>query len=160
MMNSARFQSIYSGLTIAAKKVFEAVPITEPWSTNQIHAELVRTGNGRDLRNTEGCLNSLVQSNVVYENKRGFFIRAPVRGKPIEEIIEQTESSPMATSAPAPALPAQVTPIDKLTSLSARLRTLAEDIDNVALDFTEQLTTSEQQNAKLRQLQALLKELA
>ena len=44
-------------------------------------------------------------------------------------------------------------------ALSTRLRELADEIDDVALEVEQRVNEAEQGSVKLRQLQALLKEL-
>lgn len=170
MMNSVRYHAVLNSMTEAARKVYSGVPIAEPWNASQIHAELIRTNaSHRDLRHTEGCLNTLVSAGLVYENRRGSFIRAPYRGptpKPKDTVIvisEDAQEQVMAEAKPTLVVAnnreACDSPLDKLTNLSVKLHALAAEIDTVALEIAQQFSDADKQAGKLRQLQSLLKEM-
>lgn len=187
-MNASKFKSIWNGLTIVAQKVYTAVPMQGAWTAHQIHAELGRLQTARDMHTTAGCLNSLVRSGVVLESQRGYFTRAPIRGavgklEPAKELSEETpqeaaqsnvaqtqtetvKEPEMAAPSVLAIKPAVKDPIDRLTELSGRvmslsgsLKQLANDIDQAALDITEQMNVVDADTKKLKQLQAMLKEL-
>lgn len=185
-MNSARFRSIWNNTTPLLQKVYGAVPEDNAVSHTAIHATLASRGVSRDLHSTQGCLNTLTKMGIVAEPERGYFTRVEIRGRislPAAEEVDQpkekdmpdtamaaafvaAETKPVVTPEPAPvAVPANdsapaLDPIDRLTKLSASLRTLADDIEAVALDFTEQLALIESKTKKLEQLRALLKDIA
>lgn len=74
-MNAQKLARIESGLNSIAKKVLEAVPISEPWTKSQIVAEMRRAGSQVDMRVLEGCLSTLADSGPIKEPTRGSFVR-------------------------------------------------------------------------------------
>jgi len=171
-MQQARFDSVHRGLSSIAKKVFEGVPIEEPWSAGQVHSELRRLGFGSaDLNTTKGCLNTLVEAGIVEEPTRGTFIRAQIRSKPEHPKIKLVPNLTQEESMQKPATPAQENdrqdPLQRLSGLSTRvlqmaeaLKTLAADIDAAAIEIADASVQRDAENKKLRQLQELLKSLA
>ena len=161
-MNEARFSSIHRGLSSVAQKVYAAVPIADEWAIEAVRRELTRKGHTIDLHTIRGCMSSLVDSGLVTEPSRGQFSRVAIKEaykappKPIKE-AKQPEK---------PAMPKQGA-IDKLTALSARVRaamsamkTLADDIDNAALEIEADILKAGEGAQKYKQLQALLKEMS
>jgi len=161
-LNEARFSSIHRGLSTVAQKVYAAVPIADEWSIEAVRRELTRKGHNIDLHTIRGCMSSLVDSGLVTEPSRGTFSRVAIKEaykappKPIKE-AKQPEK---------PAMPKQGA-IDKLTALSARVRTamsamktLADDIDNAALEIEADILKAGEGAQKYKQLQALLKEMS
>jgi hypothetical protein len=130
-----------------------------------------RNGTGApQLTNVLGCLNNLKDIGLVSESEPGVFQRVKVRQREdtsneiinyaVEQFIEKKEAAmqkPVITSKPVAI--DKKNPIDRLTRLSARLRELADDMESAALDLAEQAEKDEQETAKMRQLQALLKSL-
>lgn len=187
MMNSTRFKALYNNLSSIAQLVYQAVPIQGAWSHHQVMQELVRLGHNRPVNIVSGCLNTLVVSKLVMESSRGYFTRAPIRGKhdvpslldPLNSVLAEDEDDisidetdiiePVKDimALPSTVAPIVLDPIDKLTKLSARvmvmsgqLKELANDIETAALEITSQMEDKDKQMGKMRQLQALLKELA
>lgn len=164
-MNHARFQSIRQGLSAVAQKVYDATPIAEEWTTNQIHAELARQGANLNHAITQGCLRSLVGSGLVSEPQRGLFRRVKVRQPAPGGGSKEKEDSEVAKTATAPAA-TETNPIDKLSALAARCRRmmdlqkeLAEDIEMAALEIQDHIAKNDEDMQKLKQLQQLLKSL-
>lgn len=152
-MNQGRMKSIIKGLTGIAKKTYECVPIGEEWSPATIATEMIRTGNRVEMRVLEGCLRSLVESGVVEEPARGMFKRPQIKEK-----VVQPNPAVSLVPPPAPA-PAPLSALDALAGLSAKLKALAAELDNIALSVEEQLNAAAGKNEKLVQLQKLLKDL-
>jgi len=161
-LNEARFSSIHRGLSTVAQKVYAAVPIADEWAIEAVRRELTRKGHSIDLHTIRGCMSTLVDSGLVAEPSRGTFSRVAIKEaykappKPIKE-AKQPEK---------PAMPKQGA-IDKLTALSARVRaamsamkTLADDIDNAALEIEADIIKAGEGAQKYKQLQALLKDLS
>ncbi|MEJ7804391.1 MAG: hypothetical protein WKG03_00500 [Telluria sp.] len=173
MMSQSRFASMHNGLSIAAKAIYEAVPIAEPWSIGSILAELGRTGKSTDYKWLVGGLDRLVESGLVNELSRGTFRRAPIRAtpapKPTPEPFNHPRTAMSSTAAPqviAQVVKTVVSPLDKLGELAQRLgqltmlaKTLGDDMTNVAIEVQEQFEAANADNAKLKQLQSILKSL-
>ena len=162
-MNEARFYSIHRGLSTVAQKVYAAVPIADEWAIEAVRRELTRKGHTIDLHTIRGCMSTLVDSGLVTEPSRGQFSRvaikeaykAPAEPKPIKEAKQPEKPMPKQGA------------IDKLTALSARVRTamsamktLADDIDNAALEIEADILKAGEGAQKYKQLQALLKDLS
>ena len=162
-MNEARFSSIHRGLSSVAQKVYAAVPIADEWAIEAVRRELTRKGHTIDMHTIRGCMNTLVDSGLVTEPSRGTFSRvaikeaykAPAEPKPIKEAKQPEKPMPKQGA------------IDKLTALSARVRTamsamktLADDIDNAALEIEADIIKAGEGAQKYKQLQALLKEMS
>lgn len=174
-MNHARFLAIHAGLTSAAKKVYEAVPISEPWTTAQIVTELNRLGSNMEFRIAAGCIRALVEAGLVVEQTKDQYYRVPVRPKPqtttlppepvMATAIKKAQAEVPLKTTPPP--PPPISPIDKLTGLAARvenivadLKVLAGDIETAALEIEEQRQAEDADTEKLRRLRSVLKELA
>lgn len=134
-MNSARFRSLWNNMTPTLRKVYCGVPEDNVMTNNAIHAVLARNGQGRDLHNTQGCLNTLLGMGLIAEPERGCFVRVEVRGvmpadaayiedKPQEKTAMQTAfetAKPVATPAPSTTLTLAPKPVSEgITSLIAQ----------------------------------------
>lgn len=152
-MTPSRYKILYASLSAIAQKVYDAVPIGEPWPMAQIYSEFRRSGGSADRNVIAGCLNTLKESHLINEKTTGQFQRAPVREKP----------APAAASPEPPAAPPKprmqaIT--GRLADLATTLRTLADDVELVALEMDEAATANEADLQKLKQLQQLLKSLS
>jgi hypothetical protein len=73
-MTPKKFKMTLDSMTTISRKVFEAVPIQESWTANQIVTALARTTSTRpDLKTATGCLDTLKQCGLVKETERGLF---------------------------------------------------------------------------------------
>lgn len=168
-MNEARREMLYDGLTAVAQRVYEATPISEYWSPNQILQELFRKGRNMTLNEVSGCLNSLKNRKLVRETKAGFCRtsggkEAPVASaRPVLPAPAPVAQEVQAEPAQAPARPEPQAPIDRLSAISARLSAvmgiigeIVGDIEAAALDIESQLTEGDEEVQKLRQLRSLI----
>lgn len=148
-ISQARVKELLSHQPSMVQKVFEAVPISEVWSSTQILAALQRTTRTTmEIQMLQGCLNKLVGIGLVNEPKTRHFQRAPVRETKTEMTIEHKSVDPTPIDA-----------VEMLTELATRARGLAEDIDAAAEVIGEQRTTNEEAAKKLAQLQSIFKSL-
>lgn len=161
-MNEARFSSIHRGLSSVAQKVYAAVPIADEWAIEAVRRELTRKGHTIDLHTIRGCMSTLVDVGLVAEPSRGTFSRVAIK----EAYKAPPKAVKEAKQLEKPAMPKQGA-IDKLTALSARVRTamsamktLADDIDNAALEIEADILKAGEGAQKYKQLQALLKDLS
>lgn len=160
-MNQTRFQALLQGQTAVAQRVFEAVPISEAWSTGDIFNELQRQGKARDFHVVEGCLNRLKQASLVSEPARGMFRRAKVHT--ITTQPQEDSMPPSKPSTPVPAKKAPTTAVEHLAPLTARLIQLANDlkglateIETAALEIDQSASESTAALEKLAQFRNLL----
>lgn len=159
-MNISKFESVYRGLSAQAKKVYESLPISEPWSPSQIMQELHRKNiSMSDMRVVMGCINSLIDAGCVDEPSKGMFIRAEIKEKQAPnqtfKTIKQKDTEMQKETKPENT----TNPIDRLSTLASRLRALATDMDDAAISLAEQAQKNDAETVKMRQLQALLKSL-
>lgn len=151
-MTPGRFAQLARGLNGVARKVLEAVPIQESWTAAQINTELHRVGARMDHSTLEGCLERLRRIKLVSEPSPGMFTRVQVRVStrpdPDDEFDEEDTVTNLTT-----------TPFDKLAQLTQQMRDLAKALEDVALEIQAEIEREQNKTAKLRQLQAALKEL-
>lgn len=168
-MTPSRYQANLNGQTSVARKVFELVPIKEAWTALEIVAALNRaTKSSMDFKVLQGCLNTLKESGLVREPKRGHFQRVEVKEKAEEKMVDFNARPIVTPRLPvsAPSVPAK-TPIEILSEISGRLvgvnaeiKRIASDIETAALVIEEGMAANEENLGKLRQLQSILKSLS
>jgi hypothetical protein len=156
-MQKSKFDTVFRGLSAQAKKVYESLPISEPWSPSQIMQELHRKNiSMSDMRVVMGCMNTLIDIGCVEEPTKGMFIRVEIKEKaapsPEFKVVKQKDAQMKQIESPN-------NPIDRLSSLASRLRELASDMDDAAIALAEQAQKNDAETIKMRQLQALLKSL-
>ena len=101
-MNQARRQSIVNSLSGVTRKVFEMVPISEIWTSKQIHTEAARSGHRIDIRVLEGYLSSLVDSKLIAEPTRGHFKKDAMKQEKTAVISTCWQSMTFSKSRPGP----------------------------------------------------------
>lgn len=172
-MNNARYQSILKNATSVARKVFDAIPISEPWTTQQVRSELIRSGVAvtREYSVIEGCINTLVSSGLVIENPRGHFKRVevsqsdPPKKQPPQKTVQSTqpmsEPEQMSTDDKKPfsALDRLAALANRAATLSIAVKALASEIETAAIEVEQEMEKHAEGRQKLAQLQALLKGL-
>lgn len=184
MMNAAEYARREMQQTGTAKRVLQAVPITEVWSSKQIAGEIARTTHV-DYRVVIGCLNTLKEAGLIQEPLRGYFQRARVReaSTPPLKAIAAPPAPAVATTpppAPPPAPNSAVEPLDKLSHCIDRLRALgvgfdtaaksindaaagfkalADEFETALIEYETSTDDQQKEREKLQQLRALLKEL-
>lgn len=152
-----------SGQSGIAQKAFQFVPIGEDWTPIQIAAALHQaTGSRIDAHTLRGCLMTMVDAGLVRATASGTFQRAavsspnPVSQPKKTEKAKPAMTTPVAATAEKPAASA----IDLLAGIAQKLRDLAQDIETAALAIEEGQAKTDQEAAKFKQLQALLKGMA
>ena len=171
-MNETRFKSIVAGLTSTAKKVFDAVPNETYWSSTRIQSEMFRSGSSLDRSKIEGSLRNLVELSIVIEPKPGLFSRIKSPDKAIKKKSPiKTEDLP-TTCFDKPfqeekkIMTENAKPFDavrevaiKFLDVAKTINALASEIDLKLADVEKHMATNDQDTAKLKQLQVLLKSL-
>lgn len=177
VMNQARFDSLYRGVSDQAKRVYQAVPITEQWTSAQVIAEINRTGRSCEQRVVQGCLASLKESGLIKEPSIGHWIRTEVRTKQLHAITPmktvpkfnppKEEETPVANNVQPITQKTDATALERISGLSAQLapiisdlQKLAADIEATAIEIEEQIDKVHKDYAKLKQFQELLKAIA
>ena len=167
MISQTRFKQMFNVLNAPVKKVYEAVPVSEAWTTTQIIGEISRLGYSmRDPKAIIGCLDTLKRQGLITEPERGSFVRVEVKETvtTFDKFIEETKEKTVATK---PVTQIKQTNLDRLISLSekanglaAQMKSLAADLENVALEIEAEIQENSTSAQKLKQLQELLKGVA
>lgn len=157
-MNANRLRMIEEQQSGIARKVLEAVPIQERWTSRAIASEMLRSGHRADMKTIEGCLESLRDSGLIREPARGEFQRVL-----IPPAVEREE---LAAPEPKAVRFVKVEPLDRMATLTATLRErasqllmLADEIDAAAISMEEERAAGTESDKKLRQLQSLLRDI-
>lgn len=172
-VSRSRYEAARREMTSAARKVYDATPMLELWTAQQILAELKRIGVQMPISAVTGCLDGLIHSGVVQEPIRRHFRRADIK-EPAAKTAESTFDEPQANTMSKPDLklaPVKATekksPLDILGELSNRAKVqadmlikLSKDMEDAAIEIQQQIESVEGESGKLKQLQALLKSLA
>lgn len=168
MIAENRLSELLRGQTTCAQRVYSAVPIQEFWSTTQIHSELSRIGIHIDRAKIVGSLRSLSAAGIVTE-KNDTFKRSDSRKMTQKEKPEAKKLAVSKQSQNAlvkPAVTPDASSLDKLADLSSKvvsvaamLKEIASEIDAAAIEIVEKKSSDDANVAKLKQLQALLKEI-
>lgn len=162
-MTPAKQEILMQGQTGVAKKVYECVPINEPWTSFQVMTAMRNlTGSTPDNRIVSGCLVSLVDSGLVKKSGRDQFQRIAVDAK------QKNQESSMAKAElkleVVSEKKAQGTPLEMLSELAGEiagmannLKRLAGRVEDVALVVEQEREGNAEAVGKLKQLQELLK---
>lgn len=87
MLSEAKRDRILQAQTSTARKVYDAIPISEPWNLPKIVGELERRGVVMDYAILVGCINTLIRNGLASEPERKTYIRTPVRAKAVQAIV-------------------------------------------------------------------------
>ena len=168
MISKTRFKQMFNTLNAPVKKVYEAVPVSEAWTSTQIIGEISRLGYSmRDSKAIIGCLDTLKRQGLIQEPERGCFIRVEVKetATTFDKFIEETKEKTMATSKPVTQI--KQSNLDRLINLSekanglaAQMKAMATELENVALEIEAEIQENSTSAQKLKQLQELLKGVA
>ena len=167
MISQTRFKQMFNTLNAPVKKVYEAVPVSEAWTSTQIIAEISRLGYSmRDSKAIIGCLDTLKRQGLIQEPERGSFIRIEVKETTtFDKFIEETKEKTMATSKPVTQIKQSnldrlITLSEKANGLAAQMKAMATELENVALEIEAEIQENSTSAQKLKQLQELLKGVA
>lgn len=154
-MNQLQQQQKLAGQTTLANKVFQCVPISEPWGISQISGEFGRTlGRVAEHTTLRGCLTSLAEAGLIKSSQKNtLFQRVPVKAeKPTiikkEEVMTTPANKPQASTESV---------LDLFGDIAKKIRSIADDIDAAALKIEEASQSNAQKLAMLDQLKVLLK---
>lgn len=164
-MSLARASSLVNGLNSSARKVYEAIPISEGWHITRIVTEINRTAK-MDYRIITGCLDVLRSARLIRESPAMTFQRTEIRTpKPQDNPSTEDPMKKIDQSKPAAAPAATpASPMDKLGALAQRanammeqLKQLASDIADAAIEIQADHDNSKKGLELLSQFQALVK---
>lgn len=148
--------------TSQVRKVYEYVPMTEPWSVSQIASEMGRNQRVMDFAVIHGTLASMVRSGLVKENPKNHYQREEVRATitcPTKEEIMPNTSPSIGVKAAAALAPEGKAPIDALDAIAQQLRGLGKLLDAAASEIEEVAIVLAENGAneteELKQLRAM-----
>ncbi|MCY1391378.1 hypothetical protein D9M71_62180 [compost metagenome] len=164
-MTPAKQEILMQGQTGIARKVYDCVPIAEPWSSFQVMTALRNlTGSTPDSRIVSGCLVSLADSGLIKKTGRDQFQRIPVEQK--QKSKEPQMAEPAKNIEPAVEAKRVVSPLEMLGELATEIvgmaehmKNLAARVEDVALAVEQERESSAKSMEQYRQLKALLKNL-
>lgn len=151
-MTPARLRSLEQSLNGYARKVLNAIPISEPWNIVQIMSEMRRVGANVNQRVLQSCMTTLIDTGLIREASRGYFIRTYAR----QPTLVTPSYTPTFNEIPMP----EPDPIKKLENIVAQLKALSSEVETIAIEITEQAQKNTEENKKLLQLKNLLKDLS
>lgn len=152
-MTPSRYDQTVRELTAICRKVFDSTPIAEPWHDAAIMSELRRKGSNVEGSIIRGCLDTLFRVGLVKEPTPRHFQRipAPMKADPMPA-PENTTTTRREMPVPVRKLSA----MERLGGLAADLRSLADDLDEIAIQVDEEVKGASSGAEKLAQLRALL----
>ncbi|HHM5244297.1 TPA: hypothetical protein ACRM7M_001932 [Pseudomonas aeruginosa] len=161
----AKQESLMQGQTGIAKKVYECVPISEPWRSFQVLTALRNmTGSTPDVRIVQGCLRDLVDSGLIRRTGTDHYQRIqvekktkpqePKMGEPAKKI--ETQSEPKRSASPLEMLGELA---NELAGMAEHMKRLSDRIEDVALAVEQERESNAKSMESYRQLKALLKSL-
>ncbi len=173
-MNQSRFDRLLEGQSSTARKVFEYVPINEPWLECDIAKSIHNNTSLRlGLHVVRACLNTMKEAGLIKETQRNRYQRTPVTEKKQLTLKSAPPSAPTAietTTMPAAKKVAPVTPLDLLGTIatdlvllsvaySEQIKAIAGRVEEVALLVEAQRETDNAAMAKVRQLNTLMRDI-
>ena len=168
MISNTRFKQLYTTLNAPVKKVYEAVPLSEAWTSTQIITEIARLGYSmRDPKAIIGCLDTLKRQGLITEPTRGTFLRVEVKETSNIETTTQPEPREKKMASNKPVTQIKHSNLDRLmilsdkaNALAAQVKTMAAELESVALEIEAEIQENLTSAQKLKQLQDLLKGMA
>lgn len=167
-MTPSRASQLEQGLNGMARKIYDAIPVKDPWPAGQIIAELKRSiGTAPDLRVLQGTLAHLVELGLVKPQGDSFLRVVPRASVRRLEPVSAPQPGPRDPDPPAPAGKPSSSTRDAITAISevsakvrnviALLSRLAEELDDVAVEIEEHHQATSHDAEQLRKLRELLR---
>lgn len=166
-INRQKFDAIWGSLPETCRKVYGAVPIQQVASLHDVCKEIGRQGKtAMGYRDATHCIGLLADRGLIKRAKDGF-IRVPIKDRPVITVrtAEQNEPKPQAEK-PMPQPQPKESPMDALLrvvvmakEIQAASSALIAMAESTALEIEAQFSESEKKSERLRQLQALLKDI-
>ncbi|MCF7545287.1 hypothetical protein [Pseudomonas petrae] len=163
-----RIQQLLAGQSSTARKIFEHVPIQQPWSAHDIHcAALAANATSVAVHAVRRALGELKDAGIIREPVGSKFQRDAVTTKlriekpmpkPANETVVPIKKPAVQALDVLVALSAEV--VSLADDIGARLKALATRIEEVALSVEVERDTNAEALDKLKQLQDLLKGIA
>ena len=161
-MKHSNFNAIYNGLNSTAKKVYDSVPLAEPWALHKIGSELGRKGITIQHSAIKGALHALsecglIKAEMLHDRFQRIAVRAKPGPQPKSLIQEQSmqaahQNKPVLVVTTSPRSPNEL-----LSDLAIKIRNLANEVESVALIVAGQIENNDNDTKQLKQLRELLK---
>ena len=153
-MQHDRAQSILSGQSNLARRVFEAVPKQDYWSVLQISNEMHRMEpHGLSKGEITGCLRSLVDAGLVSESGMLTFRSTVKPPKPVLKEVAPVTAPAIKADKPKQSL------MEQLFDVASAMRVAAEKIETLAMEVDSTILEAGKGDERLRKLQATMREL-
>lgn len=159
------------GQTGIAQKVYECVPMQEPWASFQVLAALRNmTGSTPDTRIVSGCLASLVDAGLIKKVGRDQYQRIVVarldarektttKEPQMAEAVQSVETKPAELKRAASPLEMLGELATEIVGMAEHMKRLAARVEDVALAVEQEREVTAKSVEQYRQLKALLKSL-
>jgi hypothetical protein len=116
MTNTAeKVAQVLASIPSTNAKVYESVPMSEPWTVSQVIMDLRRRNIGMEVQSVARCLQQLIEVGIVKEPARGHFIRVRVR----EPYVQQPDTTQYFDNQKAATLHSIVPATEKKTTEDA-----------------------------------------
>ena len=170
-MNQARFNSSLNGMSSIGKKVFNVIPADTYWSLSRSQNELFRAGINKEAGVIAGVVNSLVNVGLVIAHHDDMFSKVKVNqhqeNQPLNidayyekpKMAKQSKEKEMAPKEKQNPFDAVREVAIKFLDVAKTINALASEIDLKLSDVEKHMAANDQDTAKLKQLQVLLKSL-
>ena len=170
MMSPARFSQLWGGITNAAQKVYESVPIESELTYTQIMGDLSRRGINTSYKIMSGCVDSLVRSGLVKENRSGF-VRVGVRPAKVASLQELSTILPKEQKAiNMPVTQPKTDLIEDISKLAQHIAattarhkqemdTIVDMVNDMAIEVQAEFERNATDLGKMRQFKDLLHSL-
>lgn len=168
-MTPAKQEILMQGQTGIARKVYDCVPIAEPWTSFQVMTAMRNmTGSTPDSRIVSGCLVTLVDSGLIKKTGRDSFQRIPVDQKTKTQEPKMAEPAKKVEVKEVAMVEQKrvVSPLEMLGELATEIvgvgehiKRLAGRVEDVALAVEQEREANAKSMESYRQLKALLKSL-
>ena len=120
-MNHARHQAIIDGLRGQHRKVFDAVPIQEAWTIQQVFGEIKRLGGSMAFDNIERCLVDMAYLGILVStgnSKSRLFQKTKVRRPGHAFHLPETDATTSKETLHMPRTDPTTTPADPINELA------------------------------------------
>lgn len=153
-MKAEKLQQAENELSVTARKVLDVVPIQDAWTAQQLMGELQRKGIAIRFDVVMGCIKVLLETKLIREAMKDRFQRTAPK------IIPRLASVPQPQEMPMAATPSPKTLIERAEAAAKQLRSLADEVELIALEHDKAMQMNKAETAELQQLSTLIKKLS
>lgn len=141
------------GMSGVVRTIYQAIPLSEAWTPQEVLGELHRTGNkGLGLQQIAGTTKLLKQAGLIKEVRAGGFTRYPtkenkprtvkaVEPKPVQQPESEKQTMINHANNTSKAIAHIVGLAGDLRTMGARLSAMGAEIDALASELQEEIDT-------------------